>query len=106
MPVRKVRIDHSGDSLRMDRIAYVKQNAVPRASTSREADSRVDRNVVTHVRLRGGLRSGPVRSAEPQSRDGARRVGENSRRVDYPSILGSGDGYFDDVDPEQRCSRI
>src|SRR6266403_6409439 len=106
MPVRKVRIDHSGDSLRMDRIAYVEQNAVPRASTSREADSRVDRDVVAHVRLRGGLRSGPVRSAEPQSSDGTRRVRENPGRVDYPSVLGSCDGYLDDVDPEQRCRRI
>src|SRR6266550_5468618 len=100
MPVRKVRIDHSGDSFRMHRIAYVEQDAVPRARASREADSRVDRDVVAHVRLRGGLRSGPVRSAEPQSSDGARRVGENSRGVDYPSVLGSGDRYLDDVDPE------
>src|ERR1700693_2139723 len=106
MPVGKVRIDHSGDSLRMDRIAYVEQNAVPRASASRESDSRVDRDVVAHVRLRGGLRAGPVRAAQPQSRDGARGVRENSWRVHYPSVLRGGDRYLDDVDAEQRCSRI
>src|ERR1700675_3465535 len=106
MPVREVRIDHGGDSFWMHRVVYVEQDAVPRASASRESDSRVDRDVVAHVRLRGGLRAGPMRTPQPQSRDGPRGVRENSWRVDYPSVLGSGDRYLDDVDAEQRCSRI
>ena len=106
VPVRKIRIDHSSDSFRMHRVANIEQDAVPRASAGRESDSRVDGDVVAHVRLRGGLRARPVRSAEPQSRDRTCRVRENSRRVDYSSVLGRGDRHLDDVDPEQRCSRI
>ena len=117
VPERKIRIRRGGNPNRMGHVADVEQKTVAAAGTAREADGRIDGDVVTLGRAATGAGLGRTRRAvgRPGEFGGVDQVGmagrdgqvlEDPGRADDLGLLRRGERHLDDLDPEQGRVRI
>ena len=107
MPEGVVRIADGVDADGIHGVGDVQQDSVAGTGARRQAQGRIDRDVVALVGAGRGLRAFPVVAAFPEAVHGAGlRIGKDARAGDDLRQLRVRQRHLDDVDPEQRGVRI